>query len=147
MARLALMKRERSKVEILARSAKVAKVCRRTGWTAPGRSAALLLWLGQVDLGVLVGGVAGRLGRRVDEVQDAGLEGLGRDQPQRERGLALVEQPHALANGDRVQQQVQLVQKTGGHHLADDRDRAAERDVAARLLLQGGHGLDEIALR
>jgi hypothetical protein len=61
-------------------------------------------------------------------------------------GVALVEQPHALANGDRVHQQVQLVQKTRGQQLADDRDRAAQRDVAARLVLQGGHGFDEVAL-
>jgi hypothetical protein len=99
-----------------------------------------------VDLGVLVGGVAGRLGRTVDEVQDAGLEGLGRDQLQRDRGLALVEQLQAFANSDRVNQQVQLVQQTGGQQLADGRDRAAQPDVAARLVLQGGHSLDEVAL-
>jgi hypothetical protein len=73
-----------------------------------------MFWLGQVDLGVLIGGVTGRLGRPIDEVQDAGFERLGRDQPQRDRRLAFIEQPHALANGDRVYQQVQLVQKTGG---------------------------------
>ena len=89
------------------------------------RSAAYCSGLGQVGLGVLVGGVAGRLGRPVDEVQHAGLERLGRDQPQRDRGLALVEQPHALADGDRVHQQVQLVEQAGGQQLADDGDRAA----------------------
>ena len=49
--------------------------------------------LGQMGLRVLVGRVAGRLGRPVDEVQDAGLERLGRDQPQGDRGLPLVEEP------------------------------------------------------
>ena len=39
-----------------------------------GRAGAVLLWLGQLDLGVLVGGVANRLGRTVAEIQDAGLE-------------------------------------------------------------------------
>jgi hypothetical protein len=81
-----------------------------------------------VDLGVLVGGVPGRRGRPIDEVQDAGLEHLGRDQLRWDRGLALVEQPHALANGDRVYHQMQLVEETGGQQLADDRDRAAQRD-------------------
>ena len=41
--------------------------------------------LGKVRPGFLVAGVAGRLGRRVDEVQHAGLEGLRRDQLQRDR--------------------------------------------------------------
>ena len=61
----------------------------------PGRHilvpAPSLFLLGQVGLGVLIGGVAGRLGGPVDEVQHPGLEGLGRNQPERDRRLALVE--------------------------------------------------------
>src|SRR5215217_1036130 len=115
-----------------------------TTWSAPSR----LLALGQVGLGVLVGAVADRPGGPVDEVQHARLEGLGREQRQRDRGLALVEQPHALADGDRVHQQVQLVQQPGGQQLADDRDRAAQADgPLAGLVLQGGDGLDEVALQ
>ncbi|HEV8172536.1 MAG TPA: hypothetical protein VGP91_02700, partial [Actinoplanes sp.] len=72
-----------------------------------------------MDLGVLVAGVARRPGRGVDEIQHTGLERLRRDQCERDRGLALVEQPHALADGDRMHQQVQLVQQPRGQQLAD----------------------------
>jgi hypothetical protein len=40
---------------------------------------------------------------------------------------------------------MQLVEETGGEQLADDRNRAAQRDVGARLVLQRRHGLDEVA--
>ena len=112
------------------------------------RGPVLRFGLGQVDFGVLIVGVAGRLGRGVDEIQHTGLEGLRRDQCERERGLALVEQPHALADGDRVHKQVQLLQQPRGQQLADDGDRAAHADGAvAGLVLQRGDGLDEVALQ
>jgi hypothetical protein len=43
-----------------------------------------------------------------------------------------------------VHEQVQLVEQSGVEQLADDRDRAAQCDVATRLVLQGGDGLDEV---
>ena len=64
----------------------------------------------------------------------------------RGRGRAGRHTPDALANGKRVHQQVQLLEKIRGQQLTDDRDRAAQRYVAAALVPQGGHRLDEVAL-
>src|SRR5882757_797164 len=108
----------------------------------------LAFGLRQVDLGVLIGRVAGRLGRGVDEIEHTGLERLRRDERERDRRLALVEQPHALADGERMQQEVQLVQQPRGDQLADDRDRATQADRAVTgLVLQRGDRLDEVALQ
>lgn len=125
----------------------------RRSWCRPSKrgtaAAPVSLLLGRRDVGlrVLVRALGLPLGRAVDQVQHSGLERLRGDQPQRDRGLAVVEQAHALAYGERVHQQVQLVQESGRQELADDRDRAAEGDVAARLALQGGDGVDEVALQ
>lgn len=52
------------------------------------------------------------------------------------------------ADGDRVDQKVQLVEKTGGQHLTNDGDGSVHRDILpARLLLQAGDGRDEAALQ
>ena len=53
---------------------------------------------------------------------------------------------YPVAYGDRVDQQVQFVEQAGVEQLADDRDGAADRDVAAGLALQCGDGLDQVAL-
>ena len=84
---------------------------------------------------------------RVDEVEHTGLEGLRLDECQRDRCIALVEQPHPVAHGDRVHQQVQLVEQSGSQQLADDRHRSADADVGfAGLALQPGHGLDKVTV-
>src|SRR5690606_5039724 len=82
----------------------------------------------------------------VHQVQHARGERLGAQQLQRERRLALVEQAHTLAYGDGVDQQAQLVEEARGQQLPDDGDGAAERDVTARLVLQRGRDLRDVAL-
>ena len=76
----------------------------------------------------------------------AGAERRRRDQPQRDRGVRLVEQAQTVTQGDRVHQQVQLVEHAGNEQLPNDRDRATDRDVGvARLLLEGRDCGDEVA--
>jgi hypothetical protein len=53
-------------------------------------------------------------------VQHAGLEPLGREQRQRQRGLIVLEQAHAGADRDRVDEQVKLVKQPGREQLTDD---------------------------
>ena len=52
-----------------------------------------------------------------------------------------------VADGDRVDEEVQFVDQAGVEELPDDRDRPADGDVAAGLGLERGDGFDEVALQ
>jgi hypothetical protein len=69
-----------------------------------------------------------------------------REQPQRDRRAALVEQPHAVPDGEGLLEEVQLVDQAGGDELADDRHRHVQGDVIAGRVLERGESLDEVTL-
>ncbi len=82
------------------------------------------VYLGLNALVIAVPAIVGVYGAPLQRLF-AGGSRLRGDQPQRDRILALLEQPYSLADGDRVHQQVQLVQQARGQQLTHDGDRAA----------------------
>src|SRR6476659_835228 len=85
-------------------------------------------------------------GGSIGEQDDTGTEGLGIDKLQVRAGAFALEQSPPVPDNRRVDEEAVLVHQSGLYQLPDDTDTSRDADLAASLVLERPHFVDEISV-